>query len=352
MAEKPPTVRSLAASLGLSRATVSNALRGHPGVARTTRARVQKMAEKMGYTRNLLAARVMSQLRKRGDQKLLGTIGVLDLHEPDRPPQAGSFHDALRAGIRKRSVENGFAVSFWSIGPHGDVTCSRLNRILKWRGISGVVLLPAWHDPDFSGLDWTGLTGVYLDYAIHLPPLHTVCTDHYRTVHSAMEKARERGYRRPGFVIQQNANERIHGRYLAAYLGYLHNHPEMEGLDPLVTSEITPERFTGWFRKERPDVVLTHWLKGYETLTSLGVNIPGDCGFLCLNLHAAPPNVSGFQLQPERIAECGTDLLLSHLLLNERGPPLQPTIAMVPSVWSEGATVRRRQVSNGPSAAD
>jgi LacI family transcriptional regulator len=58
------TVRSLAADLGLSRSTVSLALRGSPLITADTRQRVLGLAAKAGCTLNLLASSLMSEMRR------------------------------------------------------------------------------------------------------------------------------------------------------------------------------------------------------------------------------------------------------------------------------------------------
>jgi len=55
-----PTLRTLAKTLGLSRTTVSDALRGSPRVKAETLQRVQTAAKEAGYERNPLTGAVMS----------------------------------------------------------------------------------------------------------------------------------------------------------------------------------------------------------------------------------------------------------------------------------------------------
>ncbi|MES1168893.1 MAG: LacI family DNA-binding transcriptional regulator, partial [Oleiharenicola lentus] len=64
-----PTLRTLAKSLGLSRTTISDALRGSPRVKADTVRRVREAAKAAGYEHNPLTGAVMSQLRRsRGQQ--------------------------------------------------------------------------------------------------------------------------------------------------------------------------------------------------------------------------------------------------------------------------------------------
>lgn len=337
-----PTVRSIAAALGLSRSTVSNALRRQPSVNATTRERVLQAAAAMGYARHPFAAQVMSQLRRGPSKKELGTLGVLELDESERPQGATPFNADLVAGARARAAAMGFAVTQWNFGPANDVSLKRIDQILKWRGIEGLLLLPTWTEPDFRDLNWTRLTGIYVDYSIRQPALHTLCSDHFRTLFNALEKARQLGYRRPGFAVSQRENARLDGRWCGAYLGYLHDHPEMTALAPLVVDEVKPENFVPWFKKTRPDIVITHWVGAPEQMRAAGAEIPRTHGYICLNLLLAPPHFSGFSLQPKVLGERAVELLISQLAHDERGYPALPSITQVPSCWLEGTTVKAR----------
>lgn len=343
MASSRPTVRSIAAKLGLSRATVSNALRGHAGVKAETRQRVQAAAAKMGYVAHPFAAQVMSQIRRSAANKELGTLAVLELHEPNRPAGSDRFHAELLAGVKERASVLGFGMSYWKFGPGSDVSLKRLDQILHNRGIRGLVLLPTWSEPDFRELDWSRFTGVYIDYLIQRPALHTVCCDHGLTVFNALEKARERGYRKPGIAIAHRTNARLHGRWVGAFLAYLNEHSELTPVPPLVVDEadeLNPVNFLPWFRKQRPDVVLTHWIGALDQMKAAGADVPRTHGYLCLNLQVAPAHFSGFSLQPKKLGERAVELVIAQLAHGESGPPSIPSTTMLPSKWREGATIR------------
>lgn len=343
MASPRPTIRSIAAKLGLSRATVSNALRGYVGVNAKTRQRVQTEAKRLDYVTHPFAAQVMSQIRRSALDKELGTLAVLEMHEPDRPAGSDRFHAQLLAGVTERAAAVGFGASYWKYGSGSDVSLARLNQILFNRGIRGIVLLPTYGEPDVRDLDWTRFTGVYVDYLIRRPALHTVCCDHGLTVYNALEIARERGYRKPGFAIAQRTNSRLHGRWLGGYLAYLSEHPELTPVPPLLADEVDelhPVSFLPWFKKHKPDVVLTHWLGALEQMKTAGANVPRTNGYICLNLQIAPSHYSGFLLQPEKLGARAAELVIAQLTHGSTGLPLIPSTTMLPSKWREGATVR------------
>lgn len=152
MSEPAPTQRSLAKLLGLSRTTISDALRGSPRVDPKTAKRVQQAAAAAGYRRNPLAGALMSELRRSRGGAFHGVLAAVDFTEVARPDHAPRYHRELIAGAETRAADLGFKVEKFQVGTSG-ITVQRLDSILQSRGIHGVILLPAWDEPDLSNLD-------------------------------------------------------------------------------------------------------------------------------------------------------------------------------------------------------
>ena len=129
-----PTLRSLAKILGLSRTTVSDALRGSPRVDPNTALRVKQAAREAGYRRNPLAGALMSELRRSRGATFHGVLAVVDFNEPDRPKEGAPYHHELVAGLNLRATELGFKVEQFSVG-HAGISVQRLDSILQSRGI-------------------------------------------------------------------------------------------------------------------------------------------------------------------------------------------------------------------------
>ena len=181
-----PSLRELARTLGLSHTTVSEALRNNPRVRDETKQKVLKAAEAAGYRRNPLAGALMSEIRRSRAGTFRGVIAVIDSDGiSKRTPSASRYHREMIQGASDRAKELGFMTELF-VGQR-DISTTRLNSILLSRGIRGLLLLPVHDDPDFSHLDWPQYAGVYADYIIESPRLHSVCSDHYRSLISALK---------------------------------------------------------------------------------------------------------------------------------------------------------------------
>lgn len=338
-----PTLRTLARQLGLSRTTISEALRGSPRVQPETAARIRAAATAAGYRHNPLAGAVMSELRRSRGAIFRGVLAVVDLDESDRPAYARKFHQALTEGATERAAALGFKTEVFLVGEHG-VPVKRLDTILQSRGIEGVLLLPAWSDPDFSNLDWSRYAGVYTDYVIERPSLHSVCSDHFRAMISALQRLHALGYRRPGLILEKHQDERLQHRWKGAFLATQFAQPDIEQVPPLVGETITEALFAKWFHRHQPDIVLGHRTEALGWLRQMGVKVPATTGFFSLNVLRSEEACAGLDLQPRLLGARGAELVIGQLYHNERGIPEHASTTSIPAQWVDGPTIRARKV--------
>lgn len=332
------TLRSLARALRLSPATVSNALSGHGRIAPATEERVKKAAQAAGYRHNPLAGSLMSELRRSRGHTFRGVLAAVDIAEPSREPH-GLFHGELLRGATARAAELGFKMDEFVVG-RGDLTMPRLDLILRARGIHGLVLLPSWFAPDYSQLSWPNYAGVYTDYNIQRPALHCVCCNHYRSMMETLLRLAARGYRRPGLFLEQRRNERLQHRWGAAFLAFQHSQPGIEPVPLCLAPEISRAAFVPWFRRHRPDVVISHFTLPIDWMESCGARVPTRHGYVCLNLIFKARPSAGLDQQPRELGTRAAESVIAQLQRNERGVPQWPTVTTTPARWVEGPTLR------------
>lgn len=337
-----PSLRQLARTLNLSHTTVSEALRGCPRVHPKTRARVLAAATKAGYRYNPLAGALMSEMRRSRTGTFRGGLALVDIDgTASRREAANRFHAELAKGAKRRAAELGFKAESFSIGQNG-ISPKRLDTILQSRGIRGIFLLPVKDPPAFDELDWSHYAGIYADYLIQSPALHTICSDHYRSMLVVLERLRALGYRRPGLVLEQAHDKRLLYRWEAAFLAYQNHHRAFTDAPTLIEREIARKPFTRWFHAARPDVVLSHHTSVLDWMRAAGADVPESHGFCCLNTSSDPVPTAGLDLQPELIGSRGIELLIAQLHRNEYGPPEIPSNTTVVAAWKDGPTLTTR----------
>lgn len=334
-----PTLRTLARSLGLSRTTVSDALRGSPRVNPDTVARVRAAAKAAGYERNPLTGAVMSLLRRSRGQKFRGVLAAIEMVEPVRPAHVIRYNESLLAGISERANDLGFKVERFEIGPQG-MRLNRLDTILHTRGIQGLIVLPASGFPDLSGLSWERYTAVYADYFIDHPALHCVCSDHYRSMVALLQEVHARGYRRPGLFMDIHLDERLQFRWEGAFLALQKYLPKITAVPALRRTSITRADFETWFKKYDPDVVLGHFPEAMSWMKECGAELPATHGFVCLNSLRATEPCAALDLQTHQLGARCSELVIGQLLHNEFGIPVEPSLTTIPAKLVEGPTLR------------
>jgi DNA-binding LacI/PurR family transcriptional regulator len=336
-----PTLRTLARTLGLSRTTVSDALRGSPRVNPETVERVRAAAKTAGYERNPLTGAVMSLLRRSRGQQFRGVLAAIEMVQEERPAHAVRYNESLLSGIAERADALGFKVERFEIGAQG-VRLNRLDTILHTRGIQGLIVLPASGFPDLSSLSWQRYTAVYADYFIDHPALHCVCSDHYRSMIGLLQELHARGYRRPGLVMDIQLDERLQFRWEGAFLALQKYLPKTTAIPALRLREVTRSGFETWFKKYDPDVVLGHFPEAITWMKACGARIPKTHSFVCLNSLRTTEACASLDLQTTQLGARATELVIGQLLHNEFGIPDQPSLTTIPARLNEGPTLRPR----------
>ncbi len=342
-----PTLRTLARTLGLSRTTISDALRGSPRVNPQTAERVRAAAKAAGYESNPLTGTVMSLLRRSRSQTFRGVLAAIEIVDGPRPQHAIRYNESVLAGVTERAGALGFKVERFEVSPTG-LRLNRLDTILHTRGIHAMVILPASGFPDLASLRWEQYTAVYIDYFIDHPPLHCVCSDHYRSMVSLLQQLHERGYRRPGLFMEITHDERLHFRWEGAFLALQKYLPKLTAVPALRLQPVTQAGFTAWFKKHDPDVVIGHLPVAMEWMKACGAKIPETHSFVCLNSLRTDGECAALDLQASHLGIRAAELVIGQLLHNEFGIPVEQSLTTIPAKLVEGPTLR----GPGPATAE
>lgn len=337
MLPRAPSINTLARTLGLSRTTISDALRGKGRVSPLTIQRVRQAATAAGYRPNPLVAAVLGAIHHAHKFTVRGELAVVDIHEPDHPH--GPYSRELIAGAKLRAAEMGFSIAEFAVGP-AKLPWSRLHSILHSRGTHGVIVLPAWFAADLSALDWSRYAGIYTDYITTGLELHSVCPDHYGSMCSLLGLLRSRGYRRPGLLLEQQRDERIGRRQSAAFCAFQTRNAPADLIPPLIVPDRSQleERFATWFAQHQPDIVLSHFPQTRDWIASAPARRSADLVLLNV-LHQTFPSAA-LDLQPRILGARAVEMVVGQILRNEFGVPQWPSRTTVQAKWIEGPTVR------------
>jgi len=351
----PFTMSQVARELGVSKNTVSLALRGDPQIPAATSERVRSAARRMGYSINPVVSHLMAELRRSRSPESTRTLGLVNAY---RTRDAFRIHPTLPTyveGCRRRAAAQGYGLDrFWLQDPELDGP--RLNRILAARGVRGIVVVGMMDDPclpDRFAETWVRHACVVTGFRPRQPSLSFCCVDHHALVLQAIEQALLLGYRRPALVIDGRLDRLVEGRFSSGmWIGQqgLDASQRVRSFDDAGKAQRDPSRFHAWLDEERPDVLLTLYAGVRRLVEESGRSVPRDIGLIQLELRKDTPDWAGMDQHNDLTGEAAIDLVISMLHNNELGVPRHPKATLIEASWVAGPTVRR-QVGSAPKRA-
>jgi LacI family transcriptional regulator len=170
------TLRQLAAVSGVSQMTVSRALNGRGRIAADTRARIAALAAQHGYRPDPEVAKLMDHLRTRRTRRFQSLVVGLTTRRPD---DRETYFQSLATGARDQFKSRGYEFDILQVTADGKGPAG-LGRILRTRGVEGILLLPQKQPVDLSGLlNWSEFTAVAASASATEPGAHRVTPDHF-----------------------------------------------------------------------------------------------------------------------------------------------------------------------------
>lgn len=339
------TMATVAAAAGVSKNTISLALRHDPQIPAATRERVERIAAKLGYRLNPVVAELMTELRKTHPGGPRRTLALLNAHTDSRAFVRHPTVPAYVAGCRRRVERHGYALDeFWLHDPA--LTAARLERILRARGIRGALVVGLMNEnrlPERFAPLWRARPAVVTGVRTREPTLPFACVDHHALVREAMERAHHLGYRRPALVVEGAIDRLVDDRFGAGFWAARRS----LGLagEPAIFHEVEaarrdPARFHAWRDHARPDVVLTLHTVVREWLAAADLHAPHDLGLVQLELRRGCEDWSGMDQHNDLAGEAAADMLVSLLHTHETGGSDEPRAALISGGWREGSTTR------------
>jgi DNA-binding LacI/PurR family transcriptional regulator len=350
----------IAKKVGVSRMTVSRALRGISGCAAGTRKKIMAVAQRLGYRPNPFISMYQSSLRTSGLKQLVGLIGWLNDHpSPDAwSNPAWPWMKKLYDGAAQRADELGYGMkSLWLEDidrdtPERNVT--RYQQKLHSLAIHGVIL-PQLYSARHAAFEWSTVSVVSLgshSANIYTPkgasePIqkdiyHCVRADYFANVVLACSQLRAAGFRRIGFHLSR-WKDKIDGmRSRCAFLGMQQAWPEEERIpilfDGSVAQEV-PSFFREWLDRWKPEVVLCSQNNIVGWIEQTGRRVPEDISVAHLGLAEDVADWAGVDILLERLGGIAVDVLVAQMHRNDRGIPQARRDIITAGVWRDGRTL-------------
>jgi LacI family transcriptional regulator len=346
----------IATAAGVSRMTVSYALRNHPKISAATRQRVQRIARELCYAPDAEMHLAMRQIQKAKVKELLPIAWINNDPEPDLW-QRYAYLTPFRKGAEARGRELGYKLEdIWARAP--GMTLRRISSILFHRGIQGVILAPSLlNSIEHFRLDWKHFACVSFEKSVMAPRVHRITPDYLYNMTLALRMARRLGYRRIGVLLSTHFVRRSHHSYGAAVSDFHNRVPEAERIPPLFFSlgaagRSDPRKAIAasqWLETHRPDVLICQHSAVPDWLQSLGYRVPEDIGVLHLAIDGDVEDWAGIWQKKNEIGGETVELLVSLMQRHRHGLPETPHDTVIPGCWKFGWTLRDLRLAKAPA---
>lgn len=327
------TIYDLARECGVSGTTVSLALRNHPKISDKTKKRVQEAAERLNYKRNPMVSALMSSLgqsRSPSDPAPLAVVYATTSQKAKSP-----YQQRLWEGISSRADELGFSAERFIISRKVDI--KRTSEILAARGIRGIIIPPADRSGSHLSLDWNSFSAVAIGYSMLRPNLNRICHDQYQEMRLTLKQVYSYGYKRPGLFLCPEDDLRSLYSWSSAFYGYECPRKRNKAIPPLKHND--PEKFRRWYKKHKPDVIISIENDISHLLKPIGLECPVDVGFVTLNYNRNRPEIAGIDQREDLLGATAVDHLTQLLYQNKQGIPDAPCTVLMPPRWIRGASL-------------
>jgi len=335
---QPVTMQMIADKACVSRMAVSLALRNSPKISPATRERIREIAEELGYRPNPLVSALMTQLRDVRRAPKQTTIAYVTAYPTAdgwrRPGPFVEFFD----GAKARAEALGYTLEEWWAARPG-LTLERLSSILYNRNIHGLLIAPLPAGGSSLRMDWPRFAAATIGFSLAEPAIPRASNDQYQSITVALHELARLGYKRIGLAITDEEDTRVQRKWSAGFLVYQQGIAAKHRV-PSLRSDTGFAAFSEWFRKHKPDAVLSQDPRCIEFLSRLGCDVPADVGFAHLALTDADTGLAGIHQNGRIVGASVIDLVDAQLRRNERGVPGSPKTVLVQGRWVPGPTVR------------
>jgi LacI family transcriptional regulator len=330
MPDPRPTLATLAAAAGVSRMTVSRALRNAPEIAPERREQILALAHELGYRPDPKMTAFMHYLRERRGRSRGETLAYVFCHSGTGEPTRSQSQERFFTGIQRRTRQLGYGLDAFVVGP-AHLGIKRLTRVLEARGIRGSLLASAWALGE--ALDPLIRSTVCCVAGTHLPELrvHRATSAHYASLRIALDHLHAAGQRRIGLYIGHGTDAHLLHAWRAGLADFLLQHGENPAQLLHLVAAWDQDDFTTWVRATRPTTILTLHRPAREWLHAAG--LASATRIALLDRAPEDHEFPGIDQNTEAIGAAAVDLVAARLLANDIGAPPYPHVISVNGTW-------------------
>lgn len=339
LVKKPVIMKDVAVAAGVSLMTVSYALRHHSSIPESTRRRIFKIAEDLGYTKSPLVSALMAHLRSQREVKNTPLIAYVCGYSDHRTMLANSFRRAYFEGAVARAESQGYRLELFFINDYSSRGGRRLSEVMRYRNVQGVIMGISPLNTAPVQLEWSAFASCVMGYSKNYKDLHNIDANSAQMLSLTLQRLKEKGYRRIGSLCGAFEDRRVEGVIKAAMAGYNHNRRVSER----VPFEILPPHrwnakyISHWTKQQALDSLIIQSHSPFHFLVGAGRKIPKELAVVTLE-RSTETILSGIDQRPRQVGAAAVDLIIYQLNQNLRGIPANRRTLLLDGAWIDGST--------------
>lgn len=339
------TLKDIAAKIGVTKTSVSLALRGSASISPALREKVRRVAGELGYVPDPVLQRLAEYRRPGAPGQSEGVIAWLNhWAKPEQLRRFREFEQYWR-GAKLAAGRLGYRLEEF-IWP-ADCPARHAEQRLADRGVLGLLIPP--HPPEamWGEFGWGKFSLMRFGLSVGRVDANLVTADHQRAMVMAVKKIHDLGYRRIGLVYDAGHDDAMGGNLYGGFLWARADLNLKQVPPPLDLGAKHPagggqDRLAAWLRRYKPDALLTSVAETPAFLRELGYRVPRDVAVASTSPYDIPVD-AGIDQCPHAIGQIAAEMLIKQISLNERGAPADPCRILVESRWRDGKSLPPRK---------
>lgn len=343
------SLKDVAMRLGVTKATVSLALRNSPQISVARREEIQRLAKQMGYVPDPFLQALAKYRQTQAPPRSRGIIAWLNHWEqPEQLRRYHEFEDYWR-GANAAAKRLGYKLEEfrWPV----DAAAKEVEAQLHARGVLGLLIPPHPPEVDWGDFGWSKFSLLRFGFSVRRVDANLVTVDQQQAMVTVIKTIHDYGYRRIGLVYNQAHDRAMGGNFYGGFR-WAHQLLGIAEMLPPFNSEMktvqqarrTKQELAVWLKTFQPEAIFTTTPETPALLRELGYRIPQDVALACMS----PTDIgvdAGIDQRSKVIGRVAAEMLIKQISLNERGEPGDPCRILVESHWRDGKSLPPRRVS-------
>jgi LacI family transcriptional regulator len=347
----------LAELAGVSKSTVSRALRDHPRISVAIKEKIRQLAQQHHYEPQPLLSQVLSEVRRGAQQKTAPIIAYLDggKYADDllKYPTIRKFYQ----GAKSHTQAQGYQLDYFWIGDP-QLTPARLLKILRTRKITTALVRFATKDIERMErwLDELRKDLYLITVGFQYPGqgVSFAMNDQSQTARLALKQMLNKGYQRIGAVMNRGTEEMINFRFYGSYHAVRAQNQDRMLSEPLLIEQHKDdhdgELIYRWYSERQPDTILfSNSFLCQCFIEKCPPDLQKRVSYAILDQHEEDKNLAGVNQRNDVVGSAAAQLAIDALIERRHYGHLGEHGINIEGVWHEGPSLPcKKQKASSP----